>query len=150
MGFQARIFVKIKLSYFVLHFRQIRLMKYDEFDSYCFHDHNHQKYSNVKGLSGEKQEANSRNKSIKRGCERRKLSWATVFQHFGNVVLKCHGINIDPYYTYEIIFHGLLLGISKDILVQSLFFLFKDLLDHKYWLFNLMGASQFTIARSSW
>ena len=34
MGFKATMFVKIKLNYFVLHFRQISLMRHDEFDLY--------------------------------------------------------------------------------------------------------------------
>ena len=34
MGFKARILVKINLNYIVLHFRQISLMRYGEFDLY--------------------------------------------------------------------------------------------------------------------
>ena len=53
--------------------------------------------------------------------------------------------------TYEVIFHGWFLGIFKDVLVQRLlFFLFKDLLVHKYWLFKPMDVSQVTIVRSGW
>ena len=35
MSFKTIIFVKIKLNHFVLHFRQIILMRHNEFDLYC-------------------------------------------------------------------------------------------------------------------
>ena len=91
MGFKARIFVKIKLNYFVLHFRQISLMKCDEFNLYCLH---YQKYSNIKDLSEEIKERILETKALKEEVKEEKQF--AVFQHFGNAVLKCHGINIDP------------------------------------------------------
>ena len=65
MGVKARIFAKTKLNYFVLHFRQISLMKYDEFDLYYFHYHNQQKYSNIKGLSQENKKCIIETKELK-------------------------------------------------------------------------------------
>ena len=58
-----------------------------------------------------------------------------------------HAIKSMP----KIIFHGWLLGIFRDMLVQSfLFFLFIDFLVHKYWLFKSMDLSLVTIVKSSW
>ena len=52
---------------------------------YIVYYHNEQKYSNTVFIRG-KQQANSRGERVKRGIEKRKPSWAAVFQHSRNLL----------------------------------------------------------------
>ena len=45
-------------------------MKYDELDLYCFHYHNQQKYSNIKGLSEEDKKCIIETKELKKEVKR--------------------------------------------------------------------------------
>ena len=58
MGSKFRISVKFKLNYFILHFRKISLMRYDELDLYCLLPES-TKIFKYQGFIRGKEEANS-------------------------------------------------------------------------------------------
>ena len=106
-------------------------------------------YSNSQGFVRGKQEVNSGSESIRqevKGENHRQCS------NIRKTFSYSHGIHFDPYcekYVWNYFLWLVFYAFQWYACESWLFFLFKDLLDHKSWLLNSMDVSQVTIVRSS-